>query len=194
MKAFANHQMSHDSDKFHESLNVGEETRLLCRERIFFVSFSHVLWRKVFEDTAPKEFGTMSGDLQRTLRMISDPLEYEFTLLIFMHYQEMCQDATGYYNFLQQSEQDAELKAKVEILKMLQKIKADEEYSSEPLIDQLNRDTLAKRIDMVQQSNHSFADYLNILNGWAGSDIYVKKKDTQYADNLLSNMSFDDQE
>jgi hypothetical protein len=193
MKAFANHQMSHDSDKFHQSLCVPDQMRLLCRERIFFVSFSHALWRKDYiEDTAPKEFSTMSGDLQRTLRMISDPLEYEFTLLIFMHYQQMCQDATGYYNFLQESEQDPELKAKVEILKMLQKMKADEEGSSEPLIDQLNRDTLAKRIDMVGQSKHSFADYLNILNNWAGTEINVKRK-TEYADNLLNNMSFDEE-
>jgi len=194
MKAFANHPMSHESDKFHESLCVGNEMRLLCRERIFFVSFSHALLRKdFFEDTAPKEFSTMSGDLQRCLRMISDPLEYEFTLLIFMHYQNMCQDVTGYYNFLQEAEQDPELKAKVEILKMLQKMKADEEGSSEPLIDQLNRETLAKRIDMVKESKHSFADYLNVLNNWAGTKINVTKKDTQYADNLLNNMSFDEE-
>lgn len=199
MRVLANHQMDHTQDKFHESLCVGNEMRLICRERIFFVSFSHGLQRRDlygdFQDAAPKELSTMSGDIQRCLRMISDPLQYEFTLLIFMHYQQMTQDSMGYYNFLQESENDPEMKAKVEILKMLQKLKDDQEKEEnpEPLIDQLNRDTLVERINMVHKSKHSFETYLNLLNNWAGTDLSVKRTTSEYADNLLNSISFDEE-
>lgn len=199
MRVLANHQMDHAQDKFHDSLCVGNEMRLICRERIFFVSFSNGLQRKdlygEFQDAAPKELSTMSGDIQRCLRMISDPLQYEFTLLIFMHYQQMTQDTMGYYNFLQESENDPEMKAKLQILKMLQKLKDDQEKEEnpEPLIDQLNRDTLVERINMVHKSKHSFEKYLNLLNDWAGTDISITRTKSEYADNLLNSISFDEE-
>lgn len=199
MRVLANHQMDHAQDKFHESLCVGNEMRLICRERIFFVSFSHGLQRRDlygdFQDAAPKELSTMSGDIQRCLRMISDPLQYEFTLLIFMHYQQMSQDTMGYYNFLQEAEKNPEMKAKLEILKMVQKLKDDQEKEEnpEPLIDQLNRDTLVERINMVHKSKHSFEKYLNLLNDWAGTDISITRTKSEYADNLLNSISFDEE-
>lgn len=198
MRALANIQMDHTCDTFHDSLCVGHDIRILCRERIFFTSFSNSLQRRDFydalEDSVPKEMTTISGDLQRCLRMISDSLEYEFTLLIFMHYQDMTKDAVGYYNFLMESESDPKLKTKVDLLKMLQKLKFQQENHEDELIDQLNRDTLAERIKMVQKSKHSFEGYLGLLNQWAGTNIKIKRTESEYADNLLNSLKLDEAE
>ena len=73
-------ELNHELDDFHGALGITDYTRTKCRERIFFTAMANALQRRELfedEDDAPKHMRTVTGDLQRCLHLISDPLEYE---------------------------------------------------------------------------------------------------------------------
>ena len=98
-----NREFNHSKDHFHDAMNIPGYVRTKCRERIFFAAFSNALQRQELfedEDDAPKEMCTVTGDLQRCLSLITDPLEYEYTLLTFYGHQRMAMEAYGKYKYL----------------------------------------------------------------------------------------------
>jgi len=162
-------EYNHSKDHFHEALNIPSYLRTKCRERIFFASFSNALQRtELFEDEddAPKDMSTVTGDLQRCLKLITDPLEYEYTLLTFYGTQRIAMEAYGRYKFLNSSDKSKEDNLKLSIINLIQELKdakdreEDDEEAEEDEIDNLNSNTVLKRIDIVKQSHYNFDTYL----------------------------------
>jgi hypothetical protein len=163
-----NKEFNHDKDAFHEAMNVPGYVRTKCRERIFFASFSNALQRvELFEDEedAPKDMSTVTGDLQRCLRMITDPLEYEYTLLTFYGHQRMAMEAYGRYKYLNSTSQSKEDKIKLSILNLMQdlKDKDDDDDTEEDEIDNITVNTTIKRIDIVKSSHYNFDTYMSLV-------------------------------
>lgn len=161
-------EFNHNKDSFHEAMNIPSYIRTKCRERIFFASFSNGLQRiELFEDVddAPKDMSTVTGDLQRCLKMITDPLEYEYTLLTFYGHQKMAQEIFGRYKFLQESGNSKEDKLKMSILNLLEQLRNRDEDDEEEDddIDNLNSATLLKRIPIVKESLYNFETYLKLV-------------------------------
>ncbi len=194
----ANRDMNHGAENFHETLNISADLKTLCRERVFFTAFSNSLQRyELYEDLhqdSPVELRTVSGDLQRCLRSISDPLQYEYTLLIFIGAQRASQKAFSFWLAERKAQSDPELQKKIEILRMLEELRDsvktddDDEDSQEPLIEQLNDKNMNMRVNLVKQSQHSFETYMNMLNRWAGSNISVPKTVTKDVQSMLTNL------
>lgn len=170
-----NRQLNHAEDGFHSALGVSKDTVILCRERIFFSHFTSSLQSfELFEDRddAPKELTTVTGDLQRTLNMITDPLEYEITLLHFMSYHSMAQKAFAIWKFQNDPSNSVEQKLKLELVKIMSKIKdmkdqEDEEDEQESKADDdgdpINLDTVQNRIELVKKSRYNFSKYMELL-------------------------------
>ena len=163
-------EFNHSKDHFHEAMNIPSYMRTKCRERIFFTSFSNALQREeLFEDIndAPSDMHTVTGDLQRCLKMITDPLEYEYTLLTFYGHQRMAQEAYKKYSFLNSNEQSKEDKLKLSIINLIQELKANDEDDDEPKeedeIDNITSNTAMKRISIVKDSQYNFDTYLKLL-------------------------------
>jgi hypothetical protein len=162
-------EFNHSKDQFHEAMNIPSYLRTKCRERIFFTSFSNALQRQeLFEDPedAPKDMSTVTGDLQRCLRMISDPLEYEYTLLTFYGHQRMAMEGYKRYEFLNSKDQSKEDKLKLSIINLIQELKAndeDDEDEEEDAIDRLSSSALLERINIVKQSHYNFDTYLKLV-------------------------------
>jgi hypothetical protein len=162
---------NHDKDEFHEAMNIPGYIRTKCRERIFFASFSNALQRaELFEDEedAPKDMSTVTGDLQRCLRMITDPLEYEYTLLTFYGHQRMAMEAYGKYKYLNSSSQSKEDKIKLSIINLMMDLKdrqEDEENNTkeDDEIDNITVNTTIKRISIVKSSLYNFDTYLKLI-------------------------------
>lgn len=195
----ANREFNHETENFHESLGISDEIRVRCRERIFFNTFSNALQRhELFEDDddAPKELRTVSGDLQRCLRTISDQLEYEYTLMIFNTTQRIAMESFAYYKHTLESHDNKEDRIKLKIMELVEEMRGssnDEEDEDEP-ISRLNKKTMVKRIKFVKQSHHNFDTYLNMLNRWANGntqDFTEKKPDI---DDLLRNLFSNDED
>jgi hypothetical protein len=163
---------NHDKDEFHEAMNIPGYIRTKCRERIFFAAFSNALQRaELFEDEddAPKDMSTVTGDLQRCLKMINDPLEYEYTLLTFYGHQRMAMEAYGKYKYLNSSSQSKEDKIKLSIINLMMDLKdrqEDEENNSkeEDEIDNITVNTTIKRISIVKSSLYNFDTYLKLVS------------------------------
>lgn len=164
-------EFNHSKDQFHEAMNIPSYVRTKCRERIFFSSMSNALQRKeLFEDEedAPKDMSTVTGDLQRCLRMITDPLEYEYTLLTFYGHQRMAMEAYGKYKFLNSNEQSKEDKLKLSIINLIQELKSnddddDEDSHEEDEIDKITVNTVMKRVSIVKDSHYNFDTYLKMV-------------------------------
>lgn len=165
-------EFNHSKDNFHEAMGIPGYMRTKCRERIFFTSFSNALQRKELfedEDDAPKDMSTVTGDLQRCLKMITDPLEYEYTLLTFYGHQRMAMEAYAKYKFLNSNTQSKEDKLKMSIINLIQELKEkhDEEEegnsSEEDEVDNITVSTALKRITMVKESHYNFDTYLKML-------------------------------
>lgn len=165
-----NREFNHSKDHFHDAMNIPSYTRTRCRERIFFAAFSNALQRQdLFEDEedAPKEMSTVTGDLQRTLSMITDDLEYEYTLLTFYGHQKMAMEAFGRYKYLNSKDQSKEDKLKLSIINLIQELKDrdddDDSKEEEDELDNVTVNTVIKRISIVKDSHYNFETYLKQL-------------------------------
>ena len=164
-------EFNHSKDHFHEAMNIPGYVRTRCRERIFFAAFSNALQRQeLFEDEedAPKEMSTVTGDLQRTLSMITDELEYEYTLLTFYGHQKLAMEAFGRYKYLNSKDQSKEDKLKLSIINLIQELKdrsddEDENTAEEDELDNVTLNTAIKRISIVKDSHYNFDTYLKQL-------------------------------
>lgn len=161
-------EFNHNKDAFHEAMNIPSYIRTKCRERIFFASFSNALQRaELFEDEddAPKEMSTVTGDLQRCLQMITDPLEYEYTLLTFYGHQRMAMEAYGKYKYLKSNNKSKEDKLKLSIINLIEELRSkdDDDDQEEDEIDNLTVNTAIKRISIVKDSIYNFDTYLKLL-------------------------------
>jgi len=162
---------NHTKNAFHEAMNIPGYIRTKCRERIFFAAFSNALQRvELFEDEddAPKDMSTVTGDLQRCLKMINDPLEYEYTLLIFYGYQCMAMQAYGRYKYLNSTPQSKEDKIKLNIINLMMDLKDKEEdeennNKEQDEIDNITVNTSIKRISFVKSSHYNFETYLKLV-------------------------------
>lgn len=165
-------QFKHSEENLHDALGVPRDTIVICRERIFFSHFSNSLQSlELFSDRsdAPKELTTVTGDLQRTLSMITDPLEYEMTLMHFLNYHRMASHAFGHWKFQNDSANSQEDKLKLELLKLVSRLKdlhdkddddSDDKSSTGNSID---LDDVTKRIDLVKRSKFDFNKYMELL-------------------------------
>lgn len=164
-----NREFNHSKDHFHDAMNIPTYIRTRCRERIFFAAFSNALQKQELfedEDDAPKEMSTVTGDLQRTLSMITDDLEYEYTLLTFYGHQKIAMEAFGRYKYLNSKDQSKEDKLKLSIINLIEQLRDkddedDEEEKDE--LDNINVNTVIKRISIVKDSHYNFDVYLKQL-------------------------------
>ena len=166
-------KFKHEEDDFHLALGISEDTKILCKERIFFTSFSNSLQADdLFDDIddAPKEFRTITGDLERLISSISNPMEYEYSLIVFMMYDQMAKEVYRMYkNTNEDSAESREEKIKMEIIKGIMKLKElkDREESGEDhdndLTEIISKESLMERIKLVKRSGYNFDKYLNLV-------------------------------
>lgn len=165
-----NREFDHSKDHFHDAMKIPSYIRTRCRERIFFSAFSNALQRQELfedEDDAPKEMSTVTGDLQRTLSMITDELEYEYTLLTFYGHQKLAMEAFGRYKYLNSKDKSKEDKLKLSIINLIQELKDrddEDDEREEDEIDNVTVNTAIKRISIVKDSHYNFETYLKQLS------------------------------
>lgn len=168
----------HTEEGFHSAMGVDKDTVVLCRERIFFNHFANTLQSiELFGDreNAPREMTTMTGDLKRTLEMITDPLEYEVTLIHFISFHRMATEAFAHWKFINDSDTSAEDKLKLELLHLVKKLKDassddEDDDDKENPHNNINVDTVMKRVDLVKKSKYDFSKYMELV----GHPIKVK--------------------
>lgn len=171
--SFKDIKFNHEEDDFHLALGISQETKDICKERIFFSSFSNALQAdELFDDIddAPKVFRTVTGDLERLISMISNPVEYEYTLLVFMMYQRMAKEVYARYkNLNEDSTESREEQLKMQIIKTIMKLKElkdreeSDDDSNDDSFEVISKESLTERIKLVKKSGYNFDKYLNLV-------------------------------
>jgi len=168
-------KFNHEMDDFHLAMGISEETKTICRERIFFSTFSNSLQAdELFDDMdeAPKSFRTVTGDLERLISMITNPLEYEYSLLTFMMFQRMAKEVYSIYrNTNEDSAESREQQIKMQILKGIMKLKelkdreeAGEDYNDDDDgVEAYSKESIMERIKLVKKSGYNFDKYLVLV-------------------------------
>jgi hypothetical protein len=170
---------NHEEENFNKAIGIPADLIVLCRERIFFTHFAHSLQAdELFpnRDDAPKEYKTVTGDLQATLNMISDPLEYDFTLLNFMPYHRVAQEAYSRYSHSKDIDDDdsmsKEERIKHELVKLVTKLHALKESMHEDEEDEddddyednsLSLKSVINRIKLVKETKYNFHKYMTAM-------------------------------
>ena len=180
-------EFDHSAKTIHQAVSIPEHVRSRCKERIFFCSFANFLQKaELFEDPddAPKSMTTCSGDLSRTLDMINDQLEYEYTLLSFINTHQLSKMALGYYQFMSDVSNSKENRLKAKLMAMAAEMKLAEEAKAEQMESELQYtpSNLVKRINLVKKSHYNFDTYCNMLNSI---------KTTEYFDEPSEKPDFD---
>ena len=185
---------NHTEEGFHSAIGVDKNTVIVCRERIFFNHFVNTLQSlELFSDRddAPREMTTMTGDLQRTLQMISDPLEYEITLIHFMSFHRLACEAFAHWKFMNDSDISTEDKLKLELLHLVKKLKSasdDDDDDKDNPHNNINVDTVMKRVDLVKKSKYDFSKYMELV-GYP-----LKTNNFNEVDDILRGLFSDGQE
>ena len=195
-------KFNHEEEDFHLALGISEETKVICKERIFFTSFSNSLQaEELFDDIddAPKEFRTHTGDLERLISSISDPIEYEYSLIVFMMYDQMAKEVYRFYkNTNHHSVESREEKIKMEIIKSIMKLKdlKDREESGEDPdndgTEVISKESLMERIKLVKRSGYNFDKYLNLVKTNGMIPKKISRSDFDISDLLSGLFSGDD--
>lgn len=184
--------LQHAEERINRALGIDDATMIQCRERVFFSHFANSLQAiELFSDRdlAPREMVTVTGDLQRCLQMINNQEEYELTLLHFMGYHRIAQEAWAHWKFENDPENSKEDKLKLELVKMLKKLKDahDKEENDDDDANDLNSDLhdtdqIVKRIDQVKKSNFNFPKYMELMGFKMHTEV----------DNILRDLFSDD--
>jgi hypothetical protein len=188
-----NHRFNHNEDTIHRALGISRETMITCRERIFFCHFANSLQSiDLFpsRDEAPKQLTTVSGDLERVLNMTHDALEYEVTLLNFNMYQKMASSAFAQWQM--ENDKDSEHAIKMQVLKLLHKLKEASDKSKEEENDdieddvngKLTEESVVERIELVKKSKYNFSKYMQLV----GFPLHVNSESSFDVDGLLNGL------
>lgn len=171
-----NTTFNHEEEKLHNAFLVSKELYVRCRERVFFATFlGYVLCNELYEDrdSAPRDLRTLTGDLQRTLALITDPVEYDITLINFMQYNRMALSAYAHIEHMEEQrkknkekETEEDLKRQIGDLvkKMIRKkLQENDKEEEDEENDALELPDMIKRLDCVKQSNSSFEKYMRLM-------------------------------
>lgn len=202
--SFKDRNFNHDEDNFHLALGISDETKNICRERIFFAIFSNSLQAdELFDDVddVPKEFRTVTGDLQRLLSMITNPVEYEYTLLTFMMYQRMAKEVYSVYrNTNEENAESREERIKMEIIRSIMKLKELKDREESGLeaddddVEVFTKESIMQRIGLVKKSGYNFDKYLLLVRNDNNSTSSKQKGSDFDINDLLSGLFSKDDE
>lgn len=159
-------EFDHTQDEIAKSIGLSNEQTELCQERIFFTSFSNYLRTTNLFDSreeAPKDLTTFSGDLEQCLKMIQNPLEYQYTLLIFMTLQRQALKMVALHSILDESNASEEDLPKIKLIKSFINIEASFKKKEEDILTEFA--SVIKRLDLVEKSNYNFNSYISLLKG-----------------------------
>ena len=170
--------INHDAETLDQALNLSTTELYRCRERVFFATIANALQRvDLYEDSedCPREFRTKTGDLSRTLSLISNPLEYEYTLLVFTRLQDLTQDTVAKSLALNDDRMSKGSRAKLQLMINLADMVMEHQLSSDDTDDEetdnenssdrqpITPGMLFKRIDLVKKAHYSWDTYYNMI-------------------------------
>lgn len=194
-------KFNHEAENLHEALTVSTTQKQRCRERVFFAAFANALQGIELygenEDDCPREFHTKTGDLSRTLSLINDPLEYEYTLLMFLDLQPLAQDSFTKYKAMHDNDLEESSKRKLQLMMTLQDLVFQHKTEEEDMPSDISvaPSAMIKRVDIVKQSHYSWETYYNMVKAKNFFRPESKSKGSDFdIDDMLKNVFDKDDE
>ena len=172
---------NHDNETIIKALGVTEEIDMKCREILFFSMISnHFMARELFDnlEDAPKSLTTMTGDLEKCIKLCSNTIESSYILLTFKDFHRMGCDAISKYTIFTESKD--ERKKEIELLLKILELDIMKDATKSNADCMIPTD-IFKKIDLVKKSRYSFDKYLQLCNG------------ESEVDTILNNIFKDDQ-
>ena len=189
-------KFDHTAEGFYDAIGITTEMMVKCKERIFFSTFSNAIQSlELFEDRdeAPKELVTVTGDFQKTLSIIEDSLEYEYTLMEFMNTHNMAMAAVARWEFKNKAMKGNNKKKSMllDIMDMVTELKMEHEktkneFAEENIAFGITPKGLLKRIEFTKSSHYDFDVYLNMV------EKYNKSNNRNNDDNHSNSDDIDD--
>jgi hypothetical protein len=133
--------------------------------------------------------------------MITNPVEYEYTLLTFMMYQRMAKEVYSVYrNTNVENAESREERIKMEIIRSIMKLKElkDREESGleadEDDVEVFTKESIMQRIGLVKKSGYNFDKYLLLVRNDNNTTSSKQKGSDFDINDLLSGLFSKDDE
>lgn len=197
---FKNKTFDHSASTLEMGVGVDINLRISAREKIIYATVSNYFLSKEYADindeTPPLELTTSTGDFKKAISLSNNPLEYEYSLLIFNGLHNILKDAVAQYIVLDKVRQIANgtndyiiksIETKEKELHTFinnKKISKEEEDYAKSLFPS----TVFKRILLIKDNkNISFEDYFEEIEK---NNFFLNKKnaDISVADEILKNI------
>jgi hypothetical protein len=167
-------KFNHEAPSVEDAMHIPDCIRLRSREKIIFATMSNaILGEQIFgygnDEDKPAELKTITGDLQRTLLLIDNELEYEYTLFTFQKVRAMARGISEHYLAIHSDHTDQELKKKAMMsLKMLKLKNVIDDMDVEDNAD-LSQKTydvksLFNRMNIIKKCKFDFDKYFEYIN------------------------------
>lgn len=166
---FKGKNFKHEENSFQEALELNTEMYNVCRERVFFSHFANMVQGKELygsEQLAPKEFTTVTGDLQRALSLVNDSKEYEITLLFFTRFHDTANKIASLWEADNNPNLSEEKRLEIKMLKLvdkLQNLREGENSDDREFIENLSVVAMLKRVEFAKKSKGSFSKYMELI-------------------------------
>lgn len=173
---FKNANFKHEEEDLHKAFGIEDDMYIRCRERVFFATIvGYLLCLELYgnKEDAPRELTTVTGDLQRTLNMVTNEKEYDITLLHFMNYHQIAKAAVHHHYRTkdeEKKEEDTEDQLKQQIAKLVKKMIKKKIEREEGVQEEnsdihavLDLEDMLDRLEKVKQSNKNFDKYMRLM-------------------------------
>lgn len=163
-----NFEFDHSAKTLNHTMKMSTKTMFKCRERVFFSTITHALQMfecEMSEVDPPMEISTISGTLQYTLNLVSDELEYEFTLLNFSTMHSMAQSIVKNYLIMENTKgpKSKEIRLLFELNNSVVESRLNEDDDCDEFDKSPTPKMLYDRCNLVKKSNFNWNTYYNMV-------------------------------
>lgn len=151
----------HTANGFFEGLGVGQTTIDRCKEVIYFSTISNYLIKSSFyeKDEPPLNLTTVTGDLEKSLALITTQQEKDVLLLMFKEFQQFVTSSIRKYKLFNELPEKDRKKAQA-LFNILDLMKEDANIGDDEMSSMKE---IFSKIKLVEKSNYNFDKYLEIV-------------------------------
>lgn len=196
---FKNKQILHDQKTFEMGLNISDNLRMIAREKVIYSCFTNYLEsKKLYDltqdrDNVPLSLTTSTGDFQKTISLIDNQEEYEYTLITFEKTHGLVKEVLGQYlgsqalnnigtgnlggyveKILLEKESELEKRIMDKNVPLREKLMTTSVYPSK----------IFKRFDFFKDKILTFEEYIELVS----KNNYFEKVDVSVAEDILKSV------
>jgi hypothetical protein len=149
----------HEETKINRAVGVSDEMYERVKNIVFFSTFSNYFIKEdLFDDEndVPKSLNTVTGDLEKALKLTSNDMEKDYLLLNFKNYHEMALETIAKYQLLNRLDETE--KKKISLIMQMMELKMEEDAKNGEDVP-VNPKEMFNKLEIAKKNLYNFEQY-----------------------------------